>query len=89
MNRSQRRAAARSGRQGPPEPREPRKADPERKPGFVLRVFANIVLAPWVLTRVNHPHVERLLADVAAQAGRPEIEKNLLNRIAMRKEKRG
>jgi hypothetical protein len=57
-------------------------------PGFFLRLFANIVLAPWILNRVNHADVERLLAGVAVQAGRPEVARNLLNRIAMRKENR-
>jgi hypothetical protein len=61
-------------------------AHPGAKPGLLLRLFANIALAPWVLNRINHADVERLLAGVAVQAGRPEVARNLLNRIAMRKE---
>ncbi len=86
MNRRQRRIAAKSSRHAPPEPQETRVAHPGAKPGLLLRLFANIALAPWVLNRINHADVERLLAGVAVQAGRPEVARNLLNRIAMRKE---
>ena len=90
MNRQQRRAAAKSKSKGSPRP-EDRKV-PENstaaKPGLVLRLFAKIVLTPWVLNRVKHADVERLLAGVAVQTGRPEIAESLLNRIALRSERR-
>jgi len=88
MNRQQRRAAARAGRRegAPPSPAQDTAQGLPHKPGLLLRMFAGIVLAPWVLNRVKHEDVERLLAGVARQAGRPEIERNLLNRIAMRRD---
>ena len=89
MNRKQRRDAARSGRDFPSRLHEAGVEGSEAKPGLFLRLFANVVLTPWVLTRVKHADVERLLAGVAMQAGRPEVAKSLLNRIAMRKENPG
>ena len=89
MNRQQRRAAARSG-QDPHVPRSPGSAETldatEAKPGFFLRIAARVMLAPWVLNRINNSDVEKLLASMALQAGKPEIARNLLNRIAMRKD---
>ena len=64
------------------------KPGPQAKPGLVLRLFAKILLAPWVLKRVRHADVERLIAGVAVQAGRPDIAANLLNRIALRNDAR-
>ena len=52
----------------------------------VLRFFANILLAPWILKRVRHADLERLLAGVAVQAGRPEVAAGLLSRSAQRNE---
>lgn len=84
MNRSQRRAAAKVRRPAPLEAQEAKLEHQEVKPGFLLRLFAKLVLAPWILKRVHHAAVERLLAEVAVQAGRPEVAMNLLNRIAVR-----
>jgi hypothetical protein len=57
---------------------------PITPPGLLLRVFAKVVLSPWVLNRVQHPDVEHALAGIADQVGKPEIARNLRNRIAMR-----
>lgn len=91
MNRRQRRSAIKAKRPDAPERQEvPKdiitdaKPGPEAKPGFVLRLFAKILLAPWVLKHIKHADVERLIAGVAVQAGRPDIAANLLNRIALR-----
>jgi hypothetical protein len=86
MNRSQRRAAAESKhkRRAAPEQWEAPPNEGQKKPSLILRLFANVALAPWVLKRVTHPGVERVLADVAIQAGRPEAAAYLLNRIALR-----
>ena len=81
MNRRQRRSAAKAGRHVPPQRREARTENTEEaKPGLLLRLFANIVLSPKVLKRVHHADVERLLAGVALQAGRPEVARELLSR---------
>ncbi len=66
---------------GTPHPVAPHSA---ATPGLLLRFFAKILLAPWVLKRIKHADVERLIAGVAVQAGRPEIAAELLTRIAMR-----
>lgn len=81
MNRRQRRNAAKAGRHGPPQRRQTAADDAvQAKPGLLLRLFAGIVLSPAVLKRVNHADVERLLAGVALQAGRPELARELLSR---------
>jgi hypothetical protein len=86
MNRRQRRSAVKTKLGAAPATPHPETQAPAAvaKPGFVLRFFANILLAPWVLKRVRHADMERLLAGVATQAGRPEIAASLLNRIAVR-----
>ena len=86
MNRRQRRTAVKTKRGTTPAPPETQKPATEAEPGVLLRLFANILLAPWVLKRVRHADLERLLAGVAVQAGRPEIAANLLSRIATRNE---
>ena len=94
MNRRQRRIAAQVKRPAPPGRQEIPNDLPEAKPvpeatlGLVLRVFAKILLAPWVLKRVRHGDVERLIAGVAVQAGWPDIVADLLNRIALRNDVR-
>jgi len=94
MNRRQRRTAAKTKRYALPGQREAPQVDtevkpgPEAKPGVVLRLFAKILLAPWVLKRIRHADVERLIAGVAVQAGRPEVAANILNRIALRNDGR-
>ncbi len=86
MNRRQRRTTAKTKRPAAPAPRETPEAITVAKPGIVLRLIARILLAPWVLKRVKHADVERVLAGVAVQAGRPEIAADLLNRSAIRNE---
>lgn len=88
MARRQRRIATKPSRHAKSEPWDTGEERPVEKPGFLLRLFATIALAPWVLNRVSHAEVERLLAQVAVQTGRPEVARNLVNRIAMRKETR-
>lgn len=89
MNRRQRCTAAQVKCPAPPGRQEisndlpEEKPVPEATPGLVLRVFAKVLLAPWVLKRVRHADVERLIAGVAGQAGRPDIAADLLNRIAL------
>ncbi|MFM9967454.1 MAG: hypothetical protein ACKVQK_03485 [Burkholderiales bacterium] len=92
MNRQQRRAAAkRKPEIAPsPAPHSPATAPTHEpaamaKPGFLLRFFAKILLAPWVLKRVRHADMERLLAGVAVQAGKPEIAVELLGRVELRR----
>ncbi len=43
------------------------------KPGFLLRAVAKVLLAQWVLRRVNHPQVLGLLSEVARQTGRFDV----------------
>lgn len=52
-----------------PQPVLPVVGDPGR-PGFLLRVAARLLLSPFAIRRVNHPHVLNLLGDVARQSGR-------------------
>ena len=47
------------------------------KPGFVLRMFAKVLLSKWVLKRVNHSDIRRVLASLAAQAGRTDLSEIL------------
>lgn len=86
MNRRQRRTAVKTKREVTPAPPQTQKPVTEAKPGLLLRLFANILLTPWVLKRVRHADLERLLAGVAVQAGRREIAASLLSRIATRNE---
>jgi len=90
MSRRQRRAAVKAPIHHQPALEVPKPlVDDEQpaKPGILVRIFAKMVLAPWVLKRVHHADVERLLASVAIQAGRPEVAMNLLSRITMRESK--
>jgi hypothetical protein len=82
------RAAAKDGHRSITEGQEPLIENKEVEPGILLRLFAKMVLAPSILRRVHHKDVERLLADVAIQAGRREVAMNLLGRIATREAKK-
>ncbi len=88
MNRKQRRAAAKQPQQStatrPAYAVDPIATVPAGKPGFVLRMVAKVMLSHWVLRRVRHPDVERILASVAFQVGRPEIARELLHRREIR-----
>jgi hypothetical protein len=88
MNRQERRAAAK--KKGPPEriESEPAIEGPQEPPSLLLRMFARVVLSPWVLNRVSHPEVERLLVSLAIQVGEPEKARSLANRMNMRAERR-
>ncbi|HEX2648561.1 MAG TPA: hypothetical protein VHN19_01330 [Burkholderiales bacterium] len=86
MNREQRRRGAKAKRRGHSQAPQvpPQVGPPAQKPGILLRMVASVLLSPWVLNKVKSPDVERMLANMAIQADRPEVAKSLLNRIAMR-----
>lgn len=80
MNRHKRRAAAKQPQPAPTIAPAPGAAPADvysGRPGLVLRMFAKILLSDWVLKRVRHPDVRRVLASLAAQAGRPELSETL------------
>jgi len=54
------------------------------KPSLVIRALAKILLSPWVLARVQHPDVERLLISFAVQTNRVDVVDELTRRQAMR-----
>jgi hypothetical protein len=54
------------------------------KPSLVIRALAKILLSPWVLARVQHPDVERLLISFAVQTNRIDVVDELTRRQAMR-----
>lgn len=93
MNRQQRRHAAKNEHRQPPADASGKPAEMPQdetpvaagKWGFIDRWFANIVLSPWVLARVKDPAVEQLLANVAIRVGRTGIAKDLLTRVANRR----
>jgi len=47
-------------------------AGPVQPPSLALRFFARLLLARWILTRVNHPDIVRVLLQVAHQVGRDD-----------------
>lgn len=80
MNRHKRRAAAKQPKPAPTVAPAPSAAPAEvyaSRPGLALRVFAKVLLSTWVLKRVSHPDVRKVLASLAAQAGRPELAETL------------
>jgi hypothetical protein len=54
------------------------------KPHFMMRILAKVLLSRWVLNRVKHADVERLLMTFATEAGRPDVADELVRRQAMR-----
>ena len=54
------------------------------KPSLMVRVLAKILLSPWVLARVQHPDVDRLLMNFAIQTNRIDVADELTRRQAMR-----
>ncbi len=88
MNRKERRAAASQ----PPAGVRPAgqqtglasAASPPARPSFALRMVSRILLSPMVLSRVRQRDLERVLAAIAVEAGRPEVADSLLRRQAMR-----
>jgi hypothetical protein len=95
MNRHERRAAAK--RPSPPEPSDMASApntinaaarptgDPRAKPSLLLRLFSRILLADWILSRVQNPQVEQLLITLAMESGRPEAADRIMRRQALRR----
>lgn len=79
MNRHKRRAAAKQVQTtpAPDSAAAPLTEVYPDKPGLVLRVFATVLLSNWVLKRVHHPDIRRVLGSLAAQAGRPELAQTL------------
>lgn len=74
MNRHTRRATAKNPKPAPVTPAASIEPAPVYgKPGLVLRIFAKVLLSQWVLKRVNHPDLRRVLASMAVQAGRPDV----------------
>ncbi|HEY1719898.1 MAG TPA: hypothetical protein VGG27_01540 [Magnetospirillaceae bacterium] len=97
QNRNQRRAAVKKGR-GNQAPRPaaaqaapnspPPLTVPEGPPGPLLRFFAYFLLSRWVINRVRHPDIERTLASMAMQVGRPEIADSIMKRQQMRAQRK-
>ena len=92
MNRHQRRAAVRQ-----PSPKEPAANPPPmtpaagksakelpHKPTLITRLLATVLLSRWVLARVEHPDVERLLINFATEAGRVDVADGLIRRQTLR-----
>jgi hypothetical protein len=50
------------------------------KPKLFTRLLAKVLLSRWVLKRVQHPDVERLLISFATEAGRTDIADELVRR---------
>ncbi|MCC6915364.1 MAG: hypothetical protein IT566_16825 [Rhodospirillaceae bacterium] len=90
MNRRDRRAAAAQERtkddQAPYDPSSsvrpfaPVVAAPASS-GFLLRMFARIILSRWVIKRVKHPHVLTIMADLAGQAGRMDAMMHIQEKL--------
>jgi hypothetical protein len=92
MNRHQRRAAERQQTAKEPEvgvssittPVDRLVNAPTHKPALITRLLATVLLSRWVLARVQHPDVERLLINFATEAGRFDVADDLARRQAMR-----
>ncbi len=55
----------------------------------MTRLLARVLLSRWVLARVHHPDVERLLISFASEANRTEVADELIRRQALRAKTRG
>jgi len=55
------------------------------RPSLFMRALARLLLSNWVLKRVQHPDVERLLMSFAAETGRQEVVDELIRRQALRR----
>jgi hypothetical protein len=53
------------------------------KPTLTVRLLSKILLSRWVLARVQHPDVERLLMGFATETGRQDVVDELIRRQAM------
>jgi hypothetical protein len=71
MNRHERRASAKQVKPEGTPIAAPQPGLPQR-PGLGLRLFARILLSQWVLKRVHHPDIVRILMQVAQQVGRTD-----------------
>jgi len=80
MNRHQRRAALKTPAKTAPAAAS--SAAPRQAPGFVLRLAASLLLSSWVLRRVSNPQVLSMLRDVAFQAGRDNVVRQLDDRLS-------
>jgi len=83
MNRHTRRANKTSG------PTEGQKVAPAAsqmplstsRPGLLLRLFSGVLLARWVIKRVNHPDVLAILRQLAQQTGRTDAADFLSSKL--------
>lgn len=57
---------------------------PPARPSLLTRLLARVLLSRWVLARVHHPDVERLLISFASEANRTEVADELIRRQALR-----
>jgi hypothetical protein len=84
MNRHQRRAQKASGVSGVSG--QPTTADtltpvPQGQPSFLLKAFGRLLLANWVLKRVNHPDLLVILLQIAEQTGRTDAVVQLTTKL--------
>ena len=92
MNRHQRRARGRQQSPKEPEGSPPPVAaavdyppnQPIPKPTLITRLLASVLLSRWILARVQHPDVERLLINFALEAGRHDVADELSRRQTLR-----
>jgi len=71
MNRHERRVSAKQVKlEGTPAATP--SSGPVQRPGLALRIFARILLSQWVLNRVHHPDIVRILMQMAQQVGRTD-----------------
>lgn len=82
MNRHQRRAALKTPAKPASAAVSARSAETLAPPGFGLRLAASLLLSSWVLRRVSNPQVLAMLRDVARQAGRDGVVRQLEERLS-------
>ncbi len=84
MNRHERRARKASG-VGAESPQPATTGNfetiPPGKPSFLLKAFSRLLLANWVLKRVNHPDLLGILLQIAEQTGRTEAVVQLTTKL--------
>ena len=84
MNRHERRARKASGlSEQSPQPTAPDSlaSVPPGQPSFLLKAFSRLLLANWVLKRVNHPDLLGILLQIAEQTGRTDAVVQLTTKL--------
>ena len=84
MNRHQRRARKASGvSEGSGQPTTADTLTPVAlgQPSFLLKAFSRLLLANWVLKRVNHPDLLGILLQIAEQTGRTDAVVQLTTKL--------